>query len=158
MFFSFLHSFLYLLFQVHIAASEGNAPCCGLLIEYGCDFEILDGTGKSSIHRALQNGHLAVVGILLDNGARSIGFAKDNTTPLMAARESFLLGNLGTNVLTRIDQVETAASLNEAQNRVEKAIEKKKRKQKQVKEQQKRDMERKTNKKKRSRLKTKVVQ
>ena len=135
---------------IHIAASEGNAPVCHMLIEYGCDFEISDGQGKSAIHRALAHGHLAVVGILLDNGARSIGFAEDNTTPLMAARESYLLGNLGTNILKRIDNVETAAGMNEATSRVERELEKKKRKQKQVKAQQKREAERKASKQKRS--------
>jgi ankyrin repeat protein len=103
-----------------------------ILIEYGCDFEPLDNQGKTPIHRALANGHLAVVGILLDNGARSIGFAADNTTPLMAAHESYLLGNLGHSVLKRIEMVENAAALNEAQNKVEKELEKKKRKKKQL--------------------------
>jgi hypothetical protein len=79
---------------------------------------------------------------LLDNGARSIGFASDNTTPLMAAQESYLLGNLGNNILKRIEMVEAAAALNEAQNRVEKAIEKKKRLAKQKKKREKNNKKR----------------
>lgn len=34
---------------------------------------------QTAIHRALAHGHLAVIQVLLDNGARSIGFASDNT-------------------------------------------------------------------------------
>ena len=34
---------------------------------------------QTAIHRALAHGHLAIVQVLLDNGARSIGFASDNT-------------------------------------------------------------------------------
>jgi len=60
----------------------------------------------------------------------------------MAAQESYLLGNLGNNILKRIEMVEAAAALNEAQNRVEKAIEKKKRLAKQKKKREKNNKKR----------------
>ena len=57
----------------------------------------------------------------------------------MAARESYLLGNLSEKVLRKIDMVESAATLNEAQNKVERELEKKKRKKRVAEAQKKRD-------------------
>lgn len=151
---------------IHIAASEGNAKCMALLIEFGADFEALDCQQKSPIHRALAHGHLAVVGLLLEHGARSVGKSEDGSTPLMAAQESYLLGHLGTQVLTRIDQVEAAYSLNEAVSKNQKELDKlhrRKRKQEEMKKKEatkrlREKEDKKKNKKKASEEKTKKRQ
>ena len=73
---------------LHIAAriEEGKGEkCVRMLIKSGADPNMSMGDGRTAVHIAAENGNLAVIRVLLQNGGDAQTIDKENETPLMKA-------------------------------------------------------------------------
>lgn len=69
-----------LLRPIHLAAEDGNAHVCKLLIEHGASLAMRE--GKTPLHCAAEDGHRNTCEILLENGAFINALDEDGFTPL----------------------------------------------------------------------------
>ncbi|KAJ1644776.1 phosphate system positive regulatory protein pho81 [Coemansia asiatica] len=70
---------------VFYAASEGNIECIRILIDAGCDVELVDENNRPAVYYAANEGHLESVDLLLDAARRSEGSKRESTDGTIAA-------------------------------------------------------------------------
>ena len=71
---------------LHLAARQGQADACGLLLAAGADVGLCDDAGETALHHAVRAGSLACVDVLVAVGGANLGAAaNDGATPLHMA-------------------------------------------------------------------------
>ena len=75
------------LYLLHLPASKGDETVVRTLINMGAEVNTLSGKGDTAMHRAAANGHMVIVKLLLDHGAKIDSQKSDipGFTPLHAA-------------------------------------------------------------------------
>ncbi|KAG5356047.1 Target of rapamycin complex 2 subunit AVO2 [Yarrowia sp. B02] len=65
-----------------VAAMHGHNPCVQLLLDFGADIDVTDGSGTRPIHMAAAYGHLKTIKTLIDRDADVATPNQDGWTPL----------------------------------------------------------------------------
>ncbi|KAJ2703723.1 phosphate system positive regulatory protein pho81 [Coemansia sp. IMI 203386] len=70
---------------VFYAASEGNIECIQVLIDAGCDVELVDENSRQAVYYAANEGHLESVDLLLDAASKSEDSKRESSDSTVVA-------------------------------------------------------------------------
>lgn len=69
----------------HYAAAMRRRKIIKILVEYGVNINVRDGSGRTPLHWACQEGYTDIVDLLVENGAQMNVQDEDGQTPLYIA-------------------------------------------------------------------------